>query len=72
MKIFIIIWLLLGFIISFGAVVLSRGKKIKPKPLDTLLTVFLWPFFLFEVLLWKITMTKEEKDYLQKLIDEDE
>lgn len=69
---FIIFYLLVGFSISIWASLLSRGKKIKPNIRDTVLTVFLWLPYLVQVFWWRATLTDEEKDYINKLINEDE
>lgn len=70
--IFIFCWLTIGFFISLFSILLSRSKKIKPRPIDTILTVFLWPFFLVDVLIWQASLTKEQKDEIRKLLNEDE
>ena len=69
---FIFSWLIIGFFISLFSVILSRNKKIKPRILDTILTVFLWPFFVLDVLIWQASLTKEQKEEIKKLLDEKE
>lgn len=70
--IFVFVYLLLGIFIAFKALLLSRGKKIKPNTTNTILTVFLWLPYLIQVMWWRATLSDFEKEKLQKLIDEDE
>lgn len=72
MKLLILIWLFIGFFIAFSSTIQSKGKKIKPRSKDLILTVFLWPFYLVQVLFWTSTKTKEELDQIRRLLDENE
>lgn len=70
--ILIFCWLGTGFFISLFSTILSVNKKIKPRPIDTLLTVFLWPYFFIDVLIWQAKLTKEQKEEVRKLLNEKE